>query len=53
MEFEDFCEFCKCYDKSVIREEKELSKNNSLYMYNEKYYKQFKNYYSNINIYDN
>lgn len=38
MEFEDFCEFCKCYDKSVIREEKELSKNNSLYMYNEKYY---------------
>lgn len=36
--FNDFCEFCKCFDNSMIGKEKEFYKNNHLYLYKEKYY---------------
>ena len=36
--FDNFCEFCKYFDKSLIGKEKEFYKNNYLYLYKEKYY---------------
>ena len=37
-EFDDFIEFCRYFENSIIGSEKEIHKNNSLYLYNNKYY---------------